>query len=477
MKRRVLSLVLAVLLLAGGTRTALAFSPVRTYAGQFTDVPPGAWYYDNVRSLYELGLTNGHGRADRFAPASEITVAEVLALAARLRSLYDCGDCEAGPGGFAGETWYDPYVAYLQSLGVIRQEFEGHYERPAGRAEMAHVLAGVLPAELFEPVNQAVVTAGYLNRNYITDVTDHTPYAADILRLYAWGILDGVDGTGSFLPEDSIPRSQVAAMVTRLVYDELRIRLSWDYASAYSRAGTALQDLVYSDGVFFPAPAPDALEEIDADVRYMLSRGERRIVLNYPQETLTKEDVDQLTQAFLHAARLYVEQTYNNIVCAYSTRSGVVSMTFSSSLYGDELLEDYRQATADCAAAVHDRLWAQGTITADMTEYDKARVYFTWLCENCRYDFASDDSSLSHSGYRAFAEGLAVCDGYTAAYNLLLKLEGIDCATVSTEDHIWTVAVLDGQEYHIDVTWGDRTGAIAYRYFAMTEAEALARFQ
>ena len=200
-------------------------------------------------------------------------------------------------------------------------------------------------------------------------------------------------------------------------------------------------------------------------------------MLDYPQETLTKEAVDELTQAFLHTARLYVEQTYNNIVCAYSTRSGVVSMTFSSSLYGDELLEDYRQATADYAASVHDQLWAEGTITADMTEYDKARAYFTWLCENCRYDFASDDSSMSHSGYRAFAEGLAVCDGYTAAYNLLLKLEGIDCATVSTEDHIWTVATLDGQEYHIDVTWGDRTGAIAYRYFAMTEGDALARFQ
>ena len=48
---------------------------------------------------------------------------------------------------------------------------------------------------------------------------------------------------------------------------------------------------------------------------------------------------------------------------------------------------------------------------------------------------------------------------------------------MSTEDHIWTVATLDGQEYHIDVTWGDRTGAIAYRYFAMTEADAIARFQ
>ena len=71
---------------------------------------------------------------------------------------------------------------------------------------------------------------------------------------------------------------------------------------------------------------------------------------------------------------------------------------------------------------------------------------------------------------------MAVCDGYTAAYNLLLKLEGIDCTTMSTTDHIWTVATLDGTQYHIDPTWGDQTGTIAYRYFAMTEAASLARF-
>ena len=157
MKRRVLPLILAVLLLAQGTAYVLA--PVRSYEGQFADVPSGAWYYDNVRCLYELGLTNGHDREDRFAPSSEITVAEVLAMAARLRSLYDWGDGEAGPAAFDGEAWYEPYAAYLQSLGVIGQEFEGAGERPASRAEMAHVLAGVLPAELFEPVNQAVVTA------------------------------------------------------------------------------------------------------------------------------------------------------------------------------------------------------------------------------------------------------------------------------------------------------------------------------
>ena len=67
-----------------------------------------------------------------------------------------------------------------------------------------------------------------------------------------------------------------------------------------------------------------------------------------------------------------------------------------------------------------------------------------------------------------------MCDGYTGAYNLLLKLEGIDCTTLSNSSHIWTVATLDGTEYHIDTTWGDSSRTINYNYFAMTEAQSRA---
>ena len=480
MKRYLLPLVLAGLLLAGAPAALAAagdaFSPVRTYEGQFTDVGAGDWYYSNVKALYELGLTNGQGGADRFAPQGDLSVAEILTMAARLRSLYETGDCEAGPGESAGGQWYEPYVSYLQGLQVIGDEFEGAYGRPAARAEMAYVLARTLPEELFDPINQDIVAAGYERGLYITDVTGSTPYQQEILLLYEWGILDGADRTGSFCPNENIPRCQAAAMVTRLAYGSLRIRLDWELPPAYSKRGTAMADLVDSDGTFYAAPAPDAAQEIDANVRYMLSQGERRIVLHYPPDSLERETVDALTQAFLSAARLYVEQTYNNVLCSYSSRSGVVSINFSSSLYEISEVDRYREETRELAVAVHDGLWAAGDITQDMTDSEKARVYYTWICNHCRYDFASTDTSMSHSGYRAFAEGLAVCDGYTAAYNLLLKLEGIPCSTASTADHIWTVAELDGESVHIDTTWGDRTGSIAYQYFAMAEADSLARF-
>ena len=103
MKRRVLPLILAVLLLAQGTAYALA--PVRTYEDQFADVPSGAWYYDNVRCLYELGLTNGHGREDRQRQAQ-------------------CHHGQQGNDLFPGHLLHLPHL-FLVHFAVFRPEFWG----------------------------------------------------------------------------------------------------------------------------------------------------------------------------------------------------------------------------------------------------------------------------------------------------------------------------------------------------------------
>lgn len=480
MKRRVGAFILtaAVLLavLPVQARTAGAFAPSETYEGQFSDVSASDWYYEDVKALYELGLARGKGAGDVFDPDGALTVAEVITMASRLRSLYETGGSESGRDlyGIGGGAWYLPYVRHLIAKGVIGEELAGAYERPATRAEAAHVMARALPGELFTPVNRETAEAGRASGQYLRDVGEETPYREDILLLYDWGIAGGAAADGSFQPEGAISRCQAAAMVVRLAYEERRLTLDWEIRPSYSRKGTTMADLVSSDGTFYEDPAPDEGEKIDADVRYMLSRGERVLRLQYSGKSLSKAFVDELTQAFLNAARNYVEQTYNYVQVSYSTRAGYVHMTFASSLYPESRVDEYREATMDYALALHDGLWESGVLNADMTDYDKARVYFTWICENCRYDHAS--AGMSHTGWRAFAEQIAVCDGYTAAYNLLLKLEGIDCGTYSTAEHIWTVADLDGRICHIDTTWGDQSYGVEYRYFAMTEADALARF-
>jgi len=480
--KRYFSTILLVFFLMAGVITdaeaAPLFPPTAAYEGQFTDVQSSDWFYDNVASLYSLGLTNGKNSPSTFVPESNMTVAEVLTMAARLRSLYDLHAAEAGADLHRSNssTWYDPYVSYLKASGIISGEFDGHYGADATRAEVAHVLANTLPAELFVPINMDTVTVGYATGKFISDVTEYTAYQQDILTLYRWGILSGMDESGSFHPESSIRRSEAAAMVTRLVDSDLRLTLNWN-TEEETKEYLSLSDLVVSDGVLPAAPAPDDAAAVDAALRYMLARGERTLSFDYGA-AMTDDFAARIMEAFLTGVRRYPEQTYNKISISYSVSNGKVELTFSSSLYDSLLIDRYRETIFSAAMQVRNDLYADGTLSSDMTDYDKARAYFTWLCGHCTYDDSATADAMSHSAYNVFFSQTAVCDGYTAAYNLLLKLEGIDCTAIDSKewDHMWTVATLDGVSYHIDPTWGDQTHTVAYQYFAMTEAYSLSRF-
>lgn len=46
------------------------------------------------------------------------------------------------------------------------------------------MLANTLPEEALPPVHADLVTQAYASRQFITDVTEYTPYYQDILTLY-----------------------------------------------------------------------------------------------------------------------------------------------------------------------------------------------------------------------------------------------------------------------------------------------------
>ena len=440
----------------------------KTYTGQFSDLSADSVFFRNVSALYEYGLSVGKPDGT-YGLKDPLTVGQAVIFAGRIRSLYRTGDPEQGPAAYRtdGQAAAEAYLRYLQAEDILGTELDKQLTQLATRAQMAHVLANLLPPEALPSINDELVTEGYATRRFITDVTEYTPYQQDILTLYRSGVCAGADAHGSFLPDAPITRGAAAAMLTRLADPSLRVTLNWDLSYAYSAQGTTLASLV-EPGAYIPSPA--TADEIDSDVRYMLSRGENALTLRYVGLSAIKAR-DVMQQA-LASVKLRCEQGYNAVSCSYSL-AGDMTLTFSAAGAGDRT-QDHRAATMASAIAVHDQLWANRQITASMTELEKARVYYTWVCDNCVYDYKAGDDSISHTPYSLFELGTAVCDGYTGAYNLLLKLEGIDCTSLSNNSHIWTVATLDGTEYHIDTTWGDNGRAIDYSYFAMTEERSQA---
>ena len=484
MKKRLPALLMGFVLLLSSIPALAAsgslrnFTASRTYDNRFTDVRADSWYYNNIVYLYELGLTDGQSDIS-FGVNTNITVAEALSFAARVHSTYYLGHPEAGPkaSGADGGAWYLPYVQYLKNNAVISSQFDGLYDTYATRAQTAYILSRILPAEEFTAINDMAVTVGYAKRLFITDVTDYTPYQPQILQLYKWGVLTGSDSAGRFYPDSNITRCEFAAMLTRVMNPGLRVKLTWDVSFVYTAKGATYAGLVEDSGSAYTSHLLSDTATADANVRHMLSSGANTIALHYDPSALTRTFVTDLMNLYLLTVRTYIEQGYNAVSCNYNTSTGLVTFRFYSSLFSDSSFSAARQETLDAAIEVHDHLWQSGAVTDQMSETEKARAYYTWVCDNAYYDYRATDTSLSHSAYSLFTMGSAVCDGYTAAYNLLLKLEGIDCTTASTDDHIWTVATLDGVTCHIDPTWVDQASTINYAYFAMTPSVSMARFQ
>ena len=101
------------------------------------------------------------------------------------------------------------------------------------------------------------------------------------------------------------------------------------------------------------------------------------------------------------------------------------------------------------------------------------------LCRRCEYD---RQAAGRHTAYGALIGGKAVCDGYAAAFELLLQKAGIPVMTVrgfagrqenASEAHAWNLVQLDGNWYHVDCTWDDCDAsgcACTHDYFLCSDA-------
>lgn len=440
--------------------TTANFARSKRYSGQFSDLPATSPFYSNVSALYEYGLSVG--KADgSYGPKDSLTVGQAVIFAGRIRSLYRTGDPEAGPAAYPAENGLTatPYLRYLQAEGVLDHTLDTQLSTVATRAQTAHLLARLLPEEALPSTHTDFITRCYATGRFISDVTEDTPYRQDILSLYRKGISMGSDAAGSFHPDAPITRGAVAAMLTRIMDPSLRVTPQWSLAPP--APGDTLSSLI-QPGQYIAAPTTDA--EMDESIRFMLSSGSHKLELKYPSLSMTQARSVML-QA-LSVVKTYCEQGYNHADCTYTTAGNLI-LTFSAA-GAEGNTESYRAASLRDALSIRNALWNSGTLYDGMSQWEMARVYYTLICENVVYDKAADETSISHIPYSLFATGTAVCDGYTGAYNLLLKLEGIDCTAYSQGSHIWTVATLDGTEYHIDTTWGDSGEEANYTYFAMT---------
>ena len=125
------------------------FTKVTQYTeGQFQDVRTKDWFYENVKTAYELGLVKGVSET-RFNPSGTVSLAETITLAARINSIYKTGKAD-----FTEDVvWYQPYVDYAIENSIIKAEDYRDYNKAATRAQFALILKNALPEEALPKIN------------------------------------------------------------------------------------------------------------------------------------------------------------------------------------------------------------------------------------------------------------------------------------------------------------------------------------
>ena len=207
-RKQIISIAIVLVLL-------ITLLPLQAHAAElpFTDVAGSAWYYGDVKDAYETGLINGVTETT-FAPDSDLTYAQAVKLAACMYQKYTTGSVTLRNGT---PCWYDSYVAYAKENGIITRDYD--WDSSSTRAGYAEIIANALPDEALQEKNR-------IADGYIPDVGVTHPQGAAIYKLYRAGILTGRDALGTFRPDSNIKRSEVSAILTRMMHEDARRELT-----------------------------------------------------------------------------------------------------------------------------------------------------------------------------------------------------------------------------------------------------------
>lgn len=452
---KLLSLVLSVSMLA-------SLLPVSALASGFSDVPQGAYYQDAVDWATQNRITSGTG-STTFSPNEICTRAQAVTFLWRSAGQPDA----TGSSPFAdvaASSYYNEAVQWAVTNGITSGTSAATFEPDA-------------PVTRAQVVTFLYRNAGSPSASGSTSFADvpADAYYADAVR---WAVPQDITaGTSvnAFSPDESCTRAQIVTFLYRASDD----------------APDVPKVEIPEEPVLPEEPVPPEKELTDEEI----------------QQQLSEPDIEGATAAIINGLR-NMEKRINLSVYNISTTDAINLTTKISDFRGDNpyfifsiwattddnddsstiLVIDYqytpeeaaekRKQDAEEQAAVDSAI--ASCVTDGMSDYEIAKALHDYLALNCEYDmryYSGGMPSISYTAYGALVNRMAVCQGYALAYQELLAQCGIESEYVSGWGnggrHGWNIIQIDGEWYHVDVTWDDptpdREGYVRYKYFLKSD--------
>lgn len=185
----------------------------------FKDVRSSAWYYDEVKAVYEKGVMKGKS-TDSFSPTDAMTRAEFVTVLYRL-----IGEDYEGFGNrltFSDtkkDSWYSDAVAWGADIDLVKGLPDNRFGPSlyVSRQEVAVFIDRFTTTYSLNVALDPMIDA-FKDSD---EISDFAVFSAEIVRQN--GIMGG-DEKGYFKPKSNISRAEVATVVTRIMaaVDEYR---------------------------------------------------------------------------------------------------------------------------------------------------------------------------------------------------------------------------------------------------------------
>lgn len=215
------------------------------------------------------------------------------------------------------------------------------------------------------------------------------------------------------------------------------------------------------------APVSVSADEHDDLRQDMLDSFLAEDMLDISEHELSVEQVQEIYDKLYHSGRM---PWYADEDCDYVFGEGNLVKKFrpkvlSTKTYDRDL---YEQKMAELMAE---------SCKSWMSDWQKAVSVHDYIVLHTIYD----EEYMHNTGYDSLIGGTTLCYGYSMLYVDAMNRLGIPCQIVIADDvgdgsgHAWNVVQLDGQWYHVDLTWADPVpdiyGFSGHAYFLKTDQE------
>ena len=208
-------------------------------------------------------------------------------------------------------------------------------------------------------------------------------------------------------------------------------------------------------------------DEYDDLRKQMLDSFQSEKMLDIRQYELEVEQVQEIYDKLYHSGQLpwYADEDCDYVFGEGDTVSRFRPKVLNERLYKRDL---YEQKVAELIAE---------SCKSWMSDWQKAVSVHDYIVLHTIYD----ETYMHNTGYDSLIGGTTLCYGYSMLYMDVMNRLGIPCQIVIAEDvgdgsgHAWNAVQLDGQWYHVDLTWADPVpdiyGFSGHSFFLKTDAE------